>query len=297
MDYVAKHKFPLVIKADGLAAGKGVTVASSLPEAIEAIQLMMIKKIFGKSGEKIIIEDFLEGEEASLLVVSDGENILPLASSQDHKRAYDGDKGPNTGGMGAYSPAPVVTEAIFDEVTQRAFLPVIRELKARGTPYKGVLYAGIIVTSDGPRVLEFNVRFGDPETQAILPRLKGDILEVFEAALNGSLSKVSVSWDSRHAVCVVVTSGGYPGSYEKGKKISGLSIPQEKEGVILFHAGTTQQGNELVTDGGRVLGVVGMDDSIFAAVGKTYQAVEKIYFENMAYRKDIGYRATNARVY
>ena len=293
--YINKHGAPLVVKADGLCAGKGVIIADTAAEADAAIEAIMIEEKFGAAGRKIIIEEMLQGEEASILVISDGENILPLASSQDHKRVYNGDQGPNTGGMGAYSPAPVVTENIFKETMDKIIKPVIKGMAKEGIVYRGVLYAGIMITASEIKALEFNCRFGDPETQALLPRLKTDLIEVMEAALNGGLGKMTLEWDERSCVCVVLASGGYPGKYEKGRPISGLDIVENMEDVVVFHAGTKLQAAggrpRVVTNGGRVLGVTGLGADIEKAIARAYEAAGKIHFEGMHYRRDIADRA------
>lgn len=292
MDYVAKKGVPIVIKVDGLAGGKGVVVAASMPKAMEAIHLDMVKKVFGKAGEKIVIEECLEGEEASVIGVTDGYTVQLLASSQDHKRIFEGDHGPNTGGMGAYSPAPIVTEAVEKEVLEKVFMPVVKEFQALGNPFKGFLYAGIMMTPKGFRVLEFNARLGDPEAQVILPRLKNDLLEIFLATVEVRLSQIKLEWRDEDCVCVVIASEGYPDAYDVGKKIAGLSAAKENPGIQVFHAGTKHQNGDFVTAGGRVLNVVGSGRSIFEALSKTYTAVDMIFFDKMYYRKDIGYRAT-----
>ncbi|MBL7069645.1 MAG: phosphoribosylamine--glycine ligase [Candidatus Omnitrophica bacterium] len=294
LSYVKKKGAPIVIKADGLAAGKGVFVCSSLKEAEDAIDETMGKKVFGSSGDRVVIEECLEGEEASVIVVSDGESVVPMASSQDHKRIYDDDKGANTGGMGAYSPAPVVEGEIFQETLDRIIYPVINGLKKKGVLYKGVLYAGIMITKDGPYVLEFNVRFGDPETQAILPRMKGDLIDLIECSIDGKLRDVENEWDKRACVCVVAASGGYPGEYEKGRTITGLKgFEETSRDVVIFHAATKKKNSDYVTSGGRVLGVTALGEDIKGAVKKSYEAIGKIHFDNMHYRKDIGKRALN----
>ena len=291
MDYIAKHPMPLVVKVDGLAGGKGVAVVHSRPKAIEAVHLAMIKKVFGKAGERLVIEDFLEGVEASLIAVSDGETIVALASSQDHKRIFDGDQGPNTGGMGAYSPAPFVTDEIMQEAQERVFLPVLREMKALGHPFTGFLYAGVMLTPQGMKVLEFNVRFGDPEAQAVLPRLETDFFEVLLASAEGRLNELQLKWKERDCVCVVLAAEGYPGDVKKGDRIAGIDIAESLPEVSVFHAGTETKGGELVTAGGRVLNVVATGNGIFQALSRTYEAVNKIYFSGMQYRKDIASRA------
>jgi len=299
--YVQKKGAPCVIKADGLAQGKGVVVAKSVVEAEEAISSIMEKRIFGDAGNRVIVEDCLQGQEASILVFTDTEEIVPLASSQDHKRVFDGDTGPNTGGMGAYSPAPVVNSRLFNEILEKIIHRVMGGLLQESIHYQGVLYAGIMLTEEGPKALEFNVRFGDPETQAILPRLQSDLLEVMLATSAGTLNKVVrtgvLQWDNRACVCVVCASGGYPGDYERGKVITGLEEAAKIKDVVVFHAGTQELKNsrtqelKIITNGGRVLGVTGLGKGIKEAVDKTYQAVEKIHFEGMHYRRDIGYRA------
>jgi phosphoribosylamine--glycine ligase len=301
--YIEKIGAPCVVKADGLAAGKGVIVAKTIDEAKQAVSAMMQEKIFGDSGNKVIVEECLEGQEASILVFTDSREVIPLASSQDHKRIFDHDQGQNTGGMGAYSPAPVVTKELLNEVAEKIIYRTIEGLAKEGIEYRGVLYAGIMITKDGPKTLEFNVRFGDPETQAILPRLNSDLLEVMLAVSNQSLSKVvkagGLSWDNRACACVVCASGGYPGDYEKGKEILGLEEAAKIKDAVVFHAGTQRapesQGTRAQvkygTSGGRVLGVTGLGATIKDAVIKAYQAVEKIHFEGMHYRKDIGAKA------
>ncbi|OGW90810.1 MAG: phosphoribosylamine--glycine ligase [Omnitrophica bacterium RIFCSPHIGHO2_02_FULL_63_14] len=295
MDYVAKRGVPIVIKADGLAGGKGVVVAQSMPKAMEAIHLHMVKKIFGKASERIVVEECLEGDEASVIAVTDGVSVRLLASCQDHKRINEGDTGPNTGGMGAYSPAPIVTPELEKEITEKVFLPIVNDFKAAGQPFKGFLYAGIMITAQGWRVLEFNVRLGDPEAQVILPRMENDLLDVALAVVEGRLSDLKFSWKDQHSVCVVIASGGYPEDFQTGKRIAGIASAEEEPGIVVFHAGTKEAGGQLVTAGGRVLDVVGLGSGIFEALSKTYRATEKIFFERMYYRKDIGHKA--ARVF
>ncbi len=283
--------FPVVIKADGLAAGKGVIIAQDRQEAEQAIRDIMDEKSLGEAGARVLVEEFLEGEEASLLAFTDGMTVAPMDSAQDHKAVFDGDTGPNTGGMGAYSPAPVVTPEMFSRCTEEILKPAIAAMQARGIVYKGVLYAGLMITKAGPRILEFNCRFGDPETQVILPRLKTDLVDVMEAVIDGRLSDIRLEWDPQPAVCVVLASGGYPGKYEKGKIICGLDEIPPSQGCMIFHAGTKQTEQGIVTDGGRVLGVTAMSSSLPEAIQKTYYFVEKIDFEKMHYRKDIGRKA------
>ncbi len=282
---------PQVVKADGLAQGKGVIVAKDRFEAKKAIDTIMVNKKFGDAGNKVIVEERLFGEEASIIVLSDGKNILPLASSQDHKQIYDGDRGPNTGGMGAYSPASVITEEVYNEVINKIMQPAINALREKGRPYKGVLYAGIMVTDEGPKLLEFNVRFGDPETQAILPRLESDLVEAIEASIDGGLDEIRLKWNKRSCVCVVMASGGYPGNYEKGKEIFGLDKVKNLEDIIVFHAGTKKENGRYFTNGGRVLGVTGLGASIEDAKDYAYKAVELIFFDKVYYRHDIGDKA------
>ena len=296
--YIEKRGLPCVVKADGLAAGKGVVVAKSVEEATQAVTLMMQDKIFGDAANKVIVEDCLEGEEASILVLTDSKEVIPLASAQDHKRIFDGDQGPNTGGMGAYSPAWVVTPGLLNQIRDKIIHPTIDGLIKEGIDYRGILYAGIMITRLGPKVLEFNVRFGDPETQAIIPRLQSDLVEIMLAVSEGSLSKVvksgGLNWDKRACVSVVCASEGYPGDYAKGKEIFGLDEAAKIEDVVVFHAGTKKENNKIVTNGGRVLGVTGLGNTIKAAIDNTYKAVGKIYFEGMNYRKDIGKKAADS---
>jgi len=291
LDYVRNAQRPLVIKADGLCAGKGVFVCAGLEEQEKALTSIMRDNRFGDAGKTVIIEEKLEGEEASIIVVSDGEHVLTMASSQDHKRIFDNDKGPNTGGMGAYSPASVVTKEIFTQIEREVIIPAIRGMRNENMPYKGVLYAGVMITESGPKVLEFNVRFGDPETQAILPRLKSDIVEIMIEAAAGTLDEVTLQWDERTCVCVVIASGGYPAHYEKGKQIQGLDAVKQDGGIVVFHAGTKREGAHVVTNGGRVFGVTGLGQDIHKAIDTTYVALKKIHFDGMYYRTDIGRKA------
>ena len=290
-EYVKEKAAPIVVKADGLAAGKGVIIAMTENEAIVAIEDMLAGNRFGDAGHRVVIEEFMQGEEASFIVMSDGKNILPLASSQDHKARDEGDAGPNTGGMGAYSPAPVVTNEMHDRIMHEVIEPTIRGMAEEGREYVGFLYAGVMITADGtPRVLEFNCRFGDPETQPIMMRLKSDLIELCQAALDGKLNEVTADWDKRAALGVVLASAGYPASVSKGDVISGLSN-DFPEGTKVFHAGTAQQGNTVVTAGGRVLCVTALGETVSQAQQSAYQAVTKINWDGMFYRKDIGHRA------
>jgi phosphoribosylamine--glycine ligase len=293
--YIEGINGPCVVKADGLAAGKGVVVAKNVDEARQAVVEMMEKKIFGAAGGRIIIEECLQGQEASILVFTDSREVIPLVSSQDHKRVFDNDQGPNTGGMGAYSPAPVVTRQLFQEILEKIVYRTIDGLMKEGMTYKGVLYAGVMLTPEGPKALEFNVRFGDPETQVIIPRMKSDLLELMMATSNQTLSKVvksgGLEWDNRACACVVCSSGGYPGDYRKDKLISGLDDAARIKDAMVFHAGTRLSNGLCFTSGGRVLGVTGLGRTIKDAVAKAYTAVKKINFEGMHYRKDIGSKA------
>jgi phosphoribosylamine---glycine ligase len=289
--HLQKVGVPVVVKADGLAAGKGVMVCQKIEEAQEAIERVLVKKEFGEAGNKVLLEECLIGEEASFLAFSDGKNILPMPSSQDHKAIFDQDQGPNTGGMGAYSPAPVLDEALFQKDMDQVMIPTIRAMAKEGRPYQGVLYAGLMINKGEIKVLEFNVRFGDPEAQPLLMRLKSDLVEIMEAVIQGSLDKISVSWDDRPTVCVVLAEKGYPGSYQKGHVIKGLEKARKVEDVMVFHAGTTLKGKEVITNGGRVLGVTALGADIPKAIDQAYRAVKKIHWETAYYRKDIGQKA------
>jgi phosphoribosylamine--glycine ligase len=292
--YIASRDEPVVIKAAGLAKGKGVIVCDEPSDGILAAEKIMVDRIFGSAGDKIVVEDKLIGEEASILAFVDGRNIYVMESSQDHKPIGDGDTGPNTGGMGAYSPAPVVTDAMMSQIEREILVPVVDCMNRNDTPYKGILYAGIMVTAGGPRVLEFNVRFGDPETQPILMRLKSDLLEVCLAVCQQKLDEVTLVWDKRPAVCVVMASGGYPGDYEKGKVITGIDKAEQLKDVVVFHAGTTMKDGNLVSAGGRVLGVTAIGETIAQAKAKAYEAVDKISFDGAYCRRDIADKAIRA---
>ena len=288
--YIKEKGAPIVVKADGLAAGKGVVVARNVEEALEAIDKIMIEKVFGDAGNRVVVEDCLFGEEASYLVVTDGENFIPLATAQDHKAVFDGDKGPNTGGMGAYSPAPVLSKEMEKEVQERVIKPILRGMKEEGHPFKGILYAGLMITEEGPKVLEFNVRFGDPEAQVILRRLKTDLVDVCQSVIEGNLID-SLEWIPETAICVVLASKGYPGKYEKGKVITGIEEAEKIDNVVVFHAGTAIKDGKLVTNGGRVLNVTALGKDVVEARENVYKSIEKIHFDGMHYRKDIGLKA------
>ena len=292
--YVDEHGAPIVIKADGLAAGKGVVVAMNATEAHEAIDMMLGGNKLGDAGHRVVIEEFMQGEEASFIVMVDGRNVLPLASTQDHKRIFDGDKGPNTGGMGAYSPAPVVTPEVHSRAMREVVIPAVKAMAADGVPYEGFLYAGLMIDAEGaPRVVEFNCRLGDPETQPIMLRLKSDFLELVENALEGTLDKVEAQWDRRAALGVVMAAAGYPETPRKGDEITGL--PKDGDDFHVFHAGTSMKDGKVVTNGGRVLCVTALGDKVKIAADRAYEIAEQIRFNGMQYRKDIGHRAFNRR--
>ncbi len=290
--YVEKEGAPIVVKADGLAAGKGVTVAQSVEEALRALDEIFIDKKFKDAGKRVVIEEFLKGEEASFLVFSDSKNILPMIAAQDHKPVFDNDEGPNTGGMGVYAKAPIVDKQMEEYIIENVMKRAIEGLRKEGIEYKGVLYAGLMIDENrNPYVLEFNCRFGDPETQAILPLMESDIVEIFISSIEGTLSNKSIKWRDAYAVSVVAASGGYPGSYEKGKVIYGLEELKRLEDVYVFHAGTALKQGMVVTNGGRVLNVVGVDKDFKQAQKKAYDAIKLVNFEGMHYRKDIGNKA------
>jgi phosphoribosylamine--glycine ligase len=290
-DYIRRQGAPIVVKADGLAAGKGVILAQTEAEAIAAVDDMLAGNVFGEAGHRVVIEEFLQGEEASFIVMVDGEHCLPLATSQDHKARDNGDTGPNTGGMGAYSPAPVVTPAIHDRVMQEVILPTVRGLAAEGSPFTGFLYAGLMIAADGtPKVLEYNVRFGDPETQPVMLRLRSDLVALCLAGLEGRLDEVPAEWDARASLGVVLAAGGYPDAYRKGDVIEGLPAADETACKV-FHAGTTASGNNVLTSGGRVLCVCALGDTIAAAQQQAYACAGRIHWPDVYYRTDIGYRA------
>ncbi len=288
--YVRKRGAPIVVKADGLAAGKGVTVAETVEQAETAIRDALEENAFGSAGARVVIEDFLQGEEASILALIDGEHIVLLASSQDHKRIFEKDEGPNTGGMGAYSPASIVNEDVREKVIREVYEPTLAELKRRGITYKGVLYAGLMIEDDQPSVVEFNCRFGDPETQAVMARWKGDMLPAMEAVVDGTLRQELVEWVPEPSACVVMVAGGYPGAYAKGNPIGNIELANQVEDTVVFHAGTALEGDEVVTAGGRVLGITSVGDDLEDALSKAYIAVETISYTEAFYRNDIGHR-------
>lgn len=288
--FVDEIGVPCVVKADGLAAGKGVIICMTREEADKAIEDMLTDHAFGDASATIVIEEYMVGPEVSVLAFADGKSVLPMVSAQDHKRIFDGDKGPNTGGMGAYSPAPVYTEALSAEVNKTIIEPTIAAMAAEGTPFTGILYTGLMLTEKGPRVLEYNVRFGDPETQPIMVRMKSDIVALFQACVNGKLDEATLEWHDEAAVCVIMASGGYPASSEKGVPIHGLDDIAAEEAIV-FHSGTAEKDGEIVTNGGRVLGVTAKDATIKGAIDKAYAAVKKINFDHMQFRRDIGARA------
>ncbi|MEF3310771.1 phosphoribosylamine--glycine ligase [Paenibacillus sp. GYB004] len=286
--YVRKQGAPIVIKADGLAAGKGVIVAQTLAEAEKALQDIMVDKVFGEQGSQVVIEEFLQGQEMSILSFVDGNVVRPMVPSQDHKQIFDEDKGPNTGGMGTYSPLPHIPQSVIDEAIETIIKPTAEAMVKEGRPFRGVLFAGLMITENGPKTIEFNARFGDPETQVVLSLLETDLLDIFLATINGRLQDMDIQWSGDTAVCVVLASGGYPGNYPKGVPIYGLDEVQDS---VVFHAGTTHKDGQVVTDGGRVLGVTARGASIVEARAKAYADVERIRFEGMQYRTDIALKA------
>lgn len=292
--YIEQEGAPIVIKADGLAAGKGVIVAETKQQALDAIDEIMCDKAFGSAGNSVVIEEFMSGEEASVLAFTDGKTIIPMIPSQDHKRAHDGDEGPNTGGMGTYAPAPVVTEDLMETIKSTILEPTIQAMAKEGHPYKGCLYAGLMITSEGPKVVEFNARFGDPETQVVLPLLDSDLAEIMLACINGTLANCNIKWSDKAAVCVVMSAGGYPAKYRKGDEILGLENAA-RNNILVFHAGTAKQDTKIVTNGGRVLGVVALGDDIKSAVDTVYKGIKTIDFKDVYYRKDIAHRAFNRK--
>ncbi len=285
-----QNAWPAVIKADGLALGKGVVIAQNEAEARDALHSMMEDKIFGESGSRVVVEEFLTGPEVSVLAFTDGETVRPMVSSMDHKRAYDGDKGPNTGGMGTISPNPYYTAEIAERCMEEIFLPTVRAMQQEGRPFKGCLYFGLMLTPNGPKVIEYNSRFGDPETQVVLPRLKTPLIEIVEAVVNGTLAQQEIEWEDNACACVVMASGGYPKSYPKGLEITGLDDNGQIPGVTVYHAGTSYKDGKFFTAGGRVLGVTACGNTLAAALQKAYDGVHRIHFEGAHYRKDIGHK-------
>jgi phosphoribosylamine--glycine ligase len=293
--YVAEVGAPIVLKTDGLAGGKGVVICQTVKEAQAGVDEIMRTRIFGDAGSRIVVEEFLEGEEVSFMALTDGHTVLPLASSQDHKRAFDGETGPNTGGMGAYSPAPVVTPALHERIMADIMQPVVKALGEAKIDYRGVLYAGLMITDSGPKVLEFNARFGDPECQTLMVRLKSDLVQLMDACIDGQLAQMRVEWDERAAACVVLAAAGYPGAVERGKVIRGLDGLRGWQNGVVFHGGTARRDDTVVTNGGRVLGVTALGEAVRDAVTEAYWAVDRIHWDGIQYRRDIGFRALGAR--
>ena len=289
--YIQDVGAPVVVKADGLAAGKGAIVCPTVQEAVDTVKRIMEDRVFGDAGARVVVEEFLTGEEASFLAFTDGETVLPMASTQDHKAAFDDDKGPNTGGMGAYSPAPVVTEALHQKIMDQVMIPTVKAMAAEGRPYRGVLYAGLMIKDGDPKVLEYNVRFGDPEAQPLFMRMESDLLPVLEAVIDQRLRDVEIRWRPEPAVCVVMTAGGYPGAHDTDKPITGLAAAARLKDVMVFHAGTARVDDTIVTKGGRVLGVTALGTDIPDAISRAYRAVEKIRWDGVHYRTDIGRKA------
>lgn len=291
IDYLENMDFPVVVKADGLAAGKGVIICDTIVTAEKNIKAIMNDKIFGESGNEIILEEYLEGEEASFLIFTDGETVLPMVSSQDHKPIFDDDKGPNTGGMGAYAPAPVIDEKLYNKIMDKIMVPAVRAMSNEGRKYKGVLYGGLMISGEDVKVLEFNARFGDPEAQPILTLLENDIIPILLSIIEENLSSIELTWKKAASVCIVVASGGYPGTYSKGKEISGIDEVEKLPEIVIFHAGTSMKENKFVTSGGRVIGITALGSDLKDAIDKAYCAANRIYFEGIHFRKDIGKKA------
>ena len=291
--YIREQGAPIVVKADGLAAGKGVVVATNVEEAVAAVDEIMVGGIFGAAGAQVVIEEFMAGEEASFFAFTDGRNVLPLASAQDHKRIFDNDEGPNTGGMGAYSPAPVVTEDLHRQIVETIVRPTIDGMAREGSPYSGILYVGLMIADGKPRVVEYNARFGDPEAQPLLARMKSDIVPVLQACARGELEQTSLEWHDKAAVCVVMASGGYPGPFEKGFPIGGLDEAAKIEDLFVFHAGTAEKDGRIVNSGGRVLGVTALGDTVADAIERAYRGADLIEWQGAQFRRDIGRKALN----
>jgi len=288
IEYLRHQEYPIVVKADGLALGKGVIIAAGFDQAQEAVNRIMNDRVFGNAGNKIIIEEFLSGQEVSVLAFTDGRTVVPMASSQDHKRALDNDEGLNTGGMGTFSPSRIYTPEVADYCMKHLYIPTVEAMNKEGRKFKGVLYFGLIITKDGPKVLEYNARFGDPETQVVLPRLENDIVEILDAILDERLHEIEIKWKDNAAVCVILASGGYPGEYRTGYEITGIEAAESDSAVTVFHAGTKKEDSRFYTAGGRVLGVTAVDANLDGAIKKAYKGVAKIRFKDMHYRTDIG---------
>ncbi|MDF2985154.1 MAG: phosphoribosylamine--glycine ligase [Eubacterium sp.] len=288
LKYLDTCSAPIVVKADGLALGKGVIIAQSIDEAKAAVKNIMNERVFGEAGSKVVIEEFIEGPEVSILAFTDGRTVVPMVSSQDHKRVFDQDQGPNTGGMGTFSPSKLYDSTLAEKCMKEIYLPTIEAMNKEGRKFKGILYFGLMLTKDGPKVLEYNARFGDPETQVVLPRLKTDLLDIFNAIIDENLADIKIEWNDSAAVCVIAASGGYPGKYPTGLEINGLEEAEADENIILFHAGTACRDGKVCTAGGRVLGVTAVEQNMEKAIAKAYAGIEKISFEGMHYRKDIG---------
>lgn len=288
IEYLKRQNYPIVVKADGLALGKGVIIAENFDQAQEAVNRIMCNKVFGDAGNKVVIEEFLEGQEVSILAFTDGKSVVPMVSSQDHKRAYDNDEGPNTGGMGTFSPSRIYTPELADYCMDKIFKPTVEAMNAENRKFKGVLYFGLIITEDGPKVLEYNARFGDPETQVVLPRLQSDLVEIFNAVIDEKLDSIDIKWSDSASVCVILASGGYPVKYQKGYEIKGIEDAEKDDSIIVFHAGTKYEDGKYYTAGGRVLGVTAVQSTLNDAIKKAYEGVGRISFKDMHYRKDIG---------
>lgn len=288
IEYVKAQPMPIVIKAEGLALGKGVIIAQTTDEAVEAVSSMMSEKKFGTAGDRIVIEEFMTGVEATVLAFTDGTTVCPMVSSKDHKRAFDNDEGLNTGGMGTISPNPAYTDEVAAKAMEEIFIPTVKAMNEEGRKFKGCIYFGLMITANGPKVVEYNARFGDPEAQVVLPRLETDIYDIFDAVIDERLADIDIKWSKRECACVVMASGGYPVSYQKGYEINGIDFAEENSDVIVFHAGTSIKDGKFVTSGGRVLGVTAMGDTLSKALKTAYEAVEKIDFQDAHYRKDIG---------
>ncbi len=286
--YLDTCSAPIVVKADGLALGKGVIIAQSIAEAKAAVKDIMTDKVFGAAGNRVVIEEFIEGPEVSILAFTDGKTVVPMVSSQDHKRVFDRDQGPNTGGMGTFSPSKLYDSKLAEQCMKDIYIPTIEAMNKEGRKFKGILYFGLMLTKDGPKVLEYNARFGDPETQVVLPRLKTDLLDIFNAIIDEKLADIKIEWNDNAAVCVIAASGGYPGKYPTGVEISGLEAAEADENTIIFHAGTSYKDGKFYTAGGRVLGVTAVEENMEKAIAKAYAGIEKVNFEGMHYRKDIG---------